>query len=276
MAGAALTRAELVADLRRLGVAEGDLVMVHASLKAVGPVDGGPAELALALREAVGAGGTLMAYASWDRSPYEETLNGARMSPAQKASWPAFDPATAGVYLGFGALNAYLVKLLGARRSGQPDASMVAIGALADHLVAKHPMAAAFGPRSPLEQLVKAGGKVLMLGAPPDAVTVLHYAEAIAPIPGKRRVTYEMPVRDGRGRKVWRRAENFDSNGILDAYAVEGEPDAVERIARDYLALGRHAAGRVGGAACQLIEAADIVQFGVDWLVSRHGSSQET
>lgn len=275
MAGAALTRAELVADLRRLGVAEGDLVMVHASLKAVGPVHGGPAELAAALQEAVGPAGTLMAYVSWDRSPYEETLNGARMSRAQKAAWPAFDPATAGVYLGFGALNAYLVKLPGARRSGQPDASMVAVGALADHLVAKHPMTAAFGPGSPLERLVKAGGKVLMLGAPPDAVTVLHYAEAIAPIPGKRRVTYEMPVRDGRGRKVWRRAENFDSNGILDAYAVEGEPDAVERIARDYLALGRHAQGRVGGAPCQLIDAADIVRFGVEWLVRRHGSSRE-
>ncbi len=136
-------------------------------------------------------------------------------------------------------------------------------------------MAAAFGPRSPLERLVRAGGKVLMLGAPPDAVTVLHYAEAIAPIPGKRRVTYEMPVRDGRGRKVWRRAETFDSNGILDAYAVEGEPDAVERIARDYLALGRHAAGRVGNAPCQLIDAGDIVRFGVDWLMSRHGSPSE-
>lgn len=276
MAGTALTRARLVADLRRLGVAEGDLVMVHASLKAVGPVHGGPAELAAALQEAVGPAGTLMAYVSWDRSPYEETLNGARMSRTQKAAWPAFDPQTAGVYLGFGALNAYLVKLPGARRSGQPDASMVAIGALAQPLVADHPMAAAFGPGSPLERLVEARGKVLMLGAPPDAVTVLHYAEAIAPIPGKRRVTYEMPVRDRGGRKVWRRAKNFDSNGILDAYAVEGEPDAVERIARDYLAPGRHAAGRVGGAACQLIEAADIVQFGVDWLVSRHGSLRET
>ncbi|CAI9416900.1 hypothetical protein ANOBCDAF_03839 [Pleomorphomonas sp. T1.2MG-36] len=71
------TEATLAADLRRLGIRPGDLVMVHASLKAIGPVDGGARAIVDALRAAVGPEGTLMGYASWDRSPYEETLNGA-------------------------------------------------------------------------------------------------------------------------------------------------------------------------------------------------------
>ncbi len=54
--------ARLTADLRRLGIRAGDLLMVHASLKAVGPVDA--AIVLAALRAAVGPAGTLMGYAS--------------------------------------------------------------------------------------------------------------------------------------------------------------------------------------------------------------------
>ena len=35
------TQPRLARDLERLGIAPGDLVMVHASLRAVGPVAGG-------------------------------------------------------------------------------------------------------------------------------------------------------------------------------------------------------------------------------------------
>ncbi|WP_199259144.1 hypothetical protein [Paracoccus binzhouensis] len=43
------SKATLTADLRRLGLRPGDLVMVHASLKALGPAEGGGAGVALAL-----------------------------------------------------------------------------------------------------------------------------------------------------------------------------------------------------------------------------------
>ena len=49
MATSPHTVAGLVGDLKRLGVAPGDVVMVHASLRAVGPVDGGAAGLVAAL-----------------------------------------------------------------------------------------------------------------------------------------------------------------------------------------------------------------------------------
>jgi aminoglycoside N3'-acetyltransferase len=163
------------------------------------------------------------------------------------------------------------VRLPGARRSGHPDASVVAIGHAAEEVTANHPLTSGYGPGSPMERLIALGGKVLLLGVPPSTVTVLHYAEAEAPIAGKRRVTTEMPVLNGDGNKVWCRVEDFDSNGILDCYAVEEEADAVERIAWDYLALGRHRPGRVGRAASLLIDARDIVEFGVAWLIERHG-----
>lgn len=267
----ATTRAGLADGLRDLGLRPGDLVMVHASLRAVGPVEGGPAAVLGALLDAIGPEGTLMAFVSWDRSPYEETLGGNRLTAAEKEAWPAFDPASAGTFPGFGALNGFIVRHPGARRSGHPDASMAAIGPLAEALLADHRMGAGYGPGSPLERFVVARGRVLLLGAPLDAVTVLHYAEAVADIPGKRRVSTEMPLLDPSGRKAWVRAEDWDTNGILDCYALEGQPDAVERTATDYVREGRHREGRVGGAHCRLFEAPDIVRYGIDWLERRHG-----
>ena len=109
------------------------------------------------------------------------------------------------------------------------------------------------------------------MGAPADALTVLHYAEAIADIPLKRRVTYDMPVLDGYRRKVWVSMEDFDSNGILDCYAQVEGPDAVELIGRDYMRMSRGASGRIGNAASHLFDAADLVAFGRRWLERRHG-----
>src|ERR1051325_9528564 len=53
---------QVVADLERLGVAEGDLLMVHASMRRIGPVQDGAAGVVQALERAVGPAGTLVMY----------------------------------------------------------------------------------------------------------------------------------------------------------------------------------------------------------------------
>src|SRR5436309_7934876 len=55
-----LTADDLIAHLRRLGVRAGDVVMVHASLRAIGPVEGGAATVVGAIDAAVGPEGTVM------------------------------------------------------------------------------------------------------------------------------------------------------------------------------------------------------------------------
>lgn len=51
---------ELSEQLRALGVGEDRIVMIHASMRRVGPVEGGAACVIEALRAAVGTGGTLL------------------------------------------------------------------------------------------------------------------------------------------------------------------------------------------------------------------------
>ena len=267
------SRTGLVQGLRALGVREGDLLMVHASLRAIGAVDGGPSQVLGALLDAVGPGGTIAAFVSWDRSSYEETLNGAVLGEREREAWPAFDPAAhPEPYAEFGALNRFICNHPAVRRSAHPDASFAAIGRRADEITSEHPLVEGYGPGSPLGRIVQAQGRVLLFGAGLDSVTVLHNAEVLADNPGKRRVSYEVPLATPDGKR-WVRAENFDTNGILDEFAVPGRPDAVESIARDYVAAGQGKRGRVGGASCRLFEAPHIVDYGVRWLEARFGEA---
>lgn len=187
------TRKAITEAIRKLGVQTGDLLMVHASLKAIGPVEGGAETVVAALRSAVGPTGTVMGYASWDRSPYEETLNGARLD--DKARRTAAVRSRNGRDLPWvRPAESISGSSPGARRSAHPDASMVAVGPLAETLTEPHELGHALGEGSPVERFVRLGEKALLLGAPLNSVTALHYAEAVADIPNKRWVTYEMPM----------------------------------------------------------------------------------
>src|SRR5438552_1126834 len=62
-----VSRTRIVADLRNLGLREGELLMVHSSLSALGHVVGGAGTVLDALREVIGEQGTLMLPAhSWE------------------------------------------------------------------------------------------------------------------------------------------------------------------------------------------------------------------
>ena len=58
------SRQELADAFSALGLAPGDTVMVHASVRAVGQIAGGPDQIHLAIKDALTDRGTLMMYAS--------------------------------------------------------------------------------------------------------------------------------------------------------------------------------------------------------------------
>src|ERR687894_2566918 len=91
------SRQELAADFRALGVRPGDVVMFHASIRAVGEVAGGPDEIHLALKDALTPGGTLIMYASCPR--YYDEIGRGNLTPDEEREvaekLPAFDPFTA-------------------------------------------------------------------------------------------------------------------------------------------------------------------------------------
>lgn len=252
----------IAADLRRLGVAARDLLMVHASLRAVGPVDGGADGVIDALEAAAGPGGTLLMYVGarddwgWvnERPETDRPVLLRDAEPFERLATPA-DPD-----------NGVLAEVFRTRPrtevSDHPEGRFGASGPLADRLVEDVPWDDYYGPGSPLERFVQAGGRVLRLGADLDTVTLLHYAEYVAAVPGKRRVRRHRLVAGSDGPQL--RVVNTldDEHGIVD---YPGE-DYFAVILRAYLATGRASVGTVGGATSELIEAADIVEFAAAWM----------
>jgi aminoglycoside 3-N-acetyltransferase len=264
----AISRSQLVAGLRALGLREGSAVLVHARMSALGWVVGGSGAVVSALLEALGPEGTLVAYASWQEHVYHADEWPEEHRAAYLAEPPVFDPATAEAARDHGRIPERVRTWPGAQRSVHPEASMVAIGRLARALTADHPQRDAYGPDSPLGRLVAAGGDVLMLGAPLETVTLLHHAEAIASAPGKRTVTYEIASADGSVRSY----TDIDTSGGAYPYASLGlEADEFEVIAGDALAAGIGVRGTVGAAECVLFPAGELVRFAVAWIEERFG-----
>ncbi|MBH1934637.1 aminoglycoside 3-N-acetyltransferase [Streptomyces sp. AV19] len=273
LAGGPVTHGRLVRELRALGLGEGDVVMFHTRLSALGFVPGGPRTVIAALAETVGGRGTLMAPAGWnDAPPYDLADWPEEWREAARDGWPPYDPALSEADHNNGRLPEALRHESGAVRGRHPDASFVALGAAAAELMADQPWDHPHGPDSPLARLVAAGGRVLLLGAPLDTLTLLHHAEALAEAPGKRYVDYEQPVLVG-GERVWRRFRDIDTeDGAFDYTPVvpAGEwPFTV--IAREMLAAGIGVRGTVGAAECHLFEARDVVRSGVRWIEAKLG-----
>lgn len=257
-----ITAADLTRDLTQLGVAPGDIVMVHAACRSIGPVLGGPDDVITALRDAVGPAGTLMAYLDWEAA-WEALVeeNGRTLLQWRQHVLP-FDPARTRGARQNGTFPEFLRTTPGALRSGNPGASVTALGAKAEWLTADHPLDYGYGPGTPLARLVEARGKVLMLGAPLDTMTLLHHAEHLAKLPEKCVIRVEVPFATPEGM-VWRMIEEFDTSNPCVSALPE---NFIDRIVTDYLATGAGRQGKIGQAPSVLVEAAEIVPFAINWM----------
>ncbi len=261
--GAPITQRQLVSDLQALGVGAGRIVMVHTSVKSLGPLMGGPTTLMQALLETVTSAGTVMVYVGWENAPDDMHQLPPAIRDLYYAEYPAFDPAIARAVRDHGMFAELVRTWPGAHRSDNPEASMSAVGAQAAWLTQDHPLNYGYGLDSPLDKLVRADGQVLLLGSPLENITLLHYAENRANLRHKNTVRYPCPIlRDGQ--RVWVDIEDFNTSDPHADYTFE-------QIARDYLAAGGGRIGKVGQAQCYLFDAAPLAEYAIGWLEARYG-----
>jgi aminoglycoside 3-N-acetyltransferase len=253
------SRQQLAADVRSLGVAAGDVVMVHASVRAIGAIAGGPDELHLALKDALTPGGTLLMYASCPQ--YVDEVGRGNLSPREEhevlEKLPAFDAATARAARDNGTLVEFFRTYPGACVNDHV-ARFVAWGRQAAYLFSSQPWNYAFGRGSALDRFVALGGRVLLLGGDHDTVTFLHYVEHVADIPDKRVARFKVPVTE-TGVRVWRDMEEYDTSA---AGAHANWPDRFfAKIVDSYLAASGNHGGRVGDAPSFLFAARELLDF---------------
>ena len=220
-----------------------------------------------ALIDTLGPDGTLMAYTGWQDEPPENLES---LAPEERRAYveehPAYDPRVALARREHGRIPEALRTWPGALHSGHPEAGVAAVGPLAEPLTTEHPEDDAYGSGTPYARLVELGGQVAMLGAPLETVTLLHHAEAIADVPGKRRVSYEMPMMVGR-KRVWQTFSDINTEkGALPYENVLGEEDYIEHIARSALAAEAGSSGSVGEATAYIFDARRLVDHAVRWI----------
>ena len=252
-------RRQLAADFAAVGVRPGDVVMLHASVRAVGEVAGGPDQIHLALQDALGAGGTLLMYAGCPQ--YVDEVGRGNLTADEEAAvlakLPPFDAATARSARDHGVLVEFLRTFPGSRVNDHP-ARFVARGPHAKTLFSHQPWDYAFGHGSALDRFVEIDGKILLLGCDHDNTTFLHYAEHIADLPDKRVARFKVPVtRDGA--TVWRDMAEYDTSG---AGVHPNWPDRFfASIVDDYLASTGNSGGLVGNADTHLLSARGLWAF---------------
>src|SRR5918996_2714438 len=262
-----VTRSRLARDLELLGLRSDGTVMVHCRMSALGHVVGGAESVVRALLDTVGPEGTLMAYTGWQDEPPEDL--DALDEEARRAyleEHPAYDPRVALSRRDHGRIPEALRTWPGTLHSGHPEAGVAAVGPLAGEITASHPHDDAYGAGTPYARLVELGGRVVLLGAPLDTVTLVHHAEAVAEVPGKRRVSYGSPVIVG-GERLWRTFSDINtSEGALPYERVLGEEPYVEHIARSALAAGKGRNRPVGEGMAYLFDARGLVEHAVGWI----------
>ena len=270
-----VARSGLARDLSKLGLEPGGVAMVHCRMSSLGRVVGGAETVVHALLDALGPEGTLMAYTGWqDEPPDDLDALDDETRRIYLEEHPAYDPRVALSRREHGRVPEALRTWPGARHSLHPEAGVAAVGPLAEVLTASHPYDDAYGAGTPYARLVELGGGVAMLGAPLETVTLVHHAEAIAEVSGKRRVSYGSPV-ISRGERVWRTFSDIDTaDGAFPYERVLGDEDYIEHIARSALASGRGRSGPVGEATAHLFDARGLVEHAVGWIERSFASGE--
>jgi aminoglycoside 3-N-acetyltransferase len=157
---AIFSRNGIVEHLQQLGVVPGSVLVVHTAFSKVGPVEGGPTGLIEALRESLGADGTLVmpSMSDDDEVPFDRARTACRsMGVVAETFW----------------------RLPGVLRSDSPH-SFAAIGPRAAEITAPHPLAVPHGLDSPVGRVYELDGHVLLLGVGHDGNTTVHLAEVLA------------------------------------------------------------------------------------------------
>lgn len=164
-------RTTIVKALRRMGLGEGDIVLLHSSLASLGNVEGGAETVIDAFLNVLAEDGTLVV--------------------------PTFGA--------LGIITEVLRRRPDAVHSIHPKASVAAVGAAAEAICRNHWQAdMAHGPDTPYFRIADMGGYVCLLGVDQDRNTTLHTVEELLRLPylsPTGEVTFDTP--EGRVTKNW-------------------------------------------------------------------------
>jgi aminopeptidase-like protein/aminoglycoside N3'-acetyltransferase len=234
------TRRDLVRELRAIGIGQADTIFVHVSLDALGqPMDCSSSEqvhqlLLDGLLSVIGEEGTILvptysfSFCKREVFDVDNTLTaGGPWSPSA------------------GFLE-FFRKLPGAVRSGDPIHSVAGLGPKAEELLTNLPHTC-FGRDSVHERLLKAGGKICLIGVDLEEATFRHYVEELASVPFRFKKLFTGHIREGE--KLRKAGWIYNVRILCD----NGYPECPE-LERKAIASGKCQVTRLGQGELKAID----------------------
>jgi len=159
---------DLLAALRKLGIGEGDVLLVHSAFAEFVGFEGGAPDVIRVLKDAVGASGTVMM----------PTLSFSGTAVAYAREGKVFDPRKTPSQVGL--LTEVFRRSKGVARSLHPTHSVAVFSTEADYFVKDHHLAGTpCGAGTPFFRLFEKDGKILLLGVGMAALTFFHCVEEL-------------------------------------------------------------------------------------------------
>ena len=247
-----VTKEQILDDLRKLGLKEGDIILVHSSLTSIGYAESGADAVIDALMEAIGPDGTLAMPCLSLLGSMAETLERGLVFDVKRT------PSTVG------AITEAFRNRRGICRSFHPTHSVCAWGAKAEWITSGHDSASTnFGPGTPWYKIMEEGGFIMGLGIDFGPVTFVHVIEDTIddfPIKVYCDKEYNAKVIDESGRETTMRVKAHDPKSSETRIDKE-EGKWIRRFFTEYLAgKGFLRTGYVGKAKCWVIRAKDLFE----------------
>ena len=240
---------KLKEDFKKLGIKEGDVVLMHSSFKSLGEFDGGAKAFYQAFLEVLGEAGTLIV-----PSLSYETVTREN---------PEFDKDTTPSCVGY--LSEYFrTQVDGVIRSLHPTHSCCVKGKYAKEITEGHEKdVTPVGENSPFTKLPKYNGKILMLGCGTRCNTLMHGIEETAEPPYclNREKTVNYIIRDGK--------KTIEQEAYRHNFATKDGGRVVQRYDRiiDLLPNDKYNVGNILAAECYLMDAKAVWEEGYKKLV---------
>lgn len=162
-----ISKENLIENLRTMGLKESDSLMVHSSMKSIGPVEGGADTVVDAFMEYLSKGLLMMPTHTW-----------AQMSAEYNIFDPENEPACVGI------IPNIFFKRPGVVRSLHPTHSIAAYGAgAADYVKGEENCATPCTPGGCWDRLESINTKILLIGVNHVKNTYIHAVEEVLGVP---------------------------------------------------------------------------------------------
>lgn len=186
-----ISKEHLKNDLKAAGLLPEDTLLIHSSMKSIGPVDGGADTVLDALQEYFSTGLVVFPTLTW-RIGYKYT-------PEAGTEFSVKDSPT-----DVGILAELFRKRPGVIRSLHPTHSVAAYGPDAQKFTAGHELVkTSLAWDSPWGRLYDRNGKILFIGVGIACNTFLHAVEEKFPVPDLMDgIIHELTVIDEKGRRI--------------------------------------------------------------------------